>query len=612
VLEVPAPLEEWSVLESAVQLFHQLNASSLAIAGGSRFANQDGSADVLANAFTPFAVFHHVFARRNVLQIRGYTEATQARLPSFAAEDALYVKAELPRSLSLQQLRQHLGDFRVIWKPAPLDNAQARRTRTGFAELWLSRRSRIALKSALAMDQSKVARLKFTVEEGGAATLDWIEEDSLMLEWLMAQRHQIAKAGSDQYLPATREDMQYFDEEILTPLLEAARTGYRLGELTPAGRRLVQAIAGSCALFDYQVSFKHDASLGQDFLVLAETPRASPRRHWGTFAIRLGEARPYAIQVPRPLYDLNSLEYGVHLFAQLQAETLMLAGSHHEANRDQTSDELDVRNPVNLFSLVNQVLMRRSQDRPIMAVQCRGFARVPGLADARDALLALPDGIRDEAMLTPLGRSLVQCLTEDGLRLQFVDGSPLTAGYEISCVPQAHYVIESARKEFAILWLSQPLRQAYHYPEEGSRLEVQLETLGIPTVREDVPTWLKHRLDSGRRTRLPPALKETLDHYAATMDIVSLAKAQHIWPEFEFMGVMDRNTGTLLLTIAEDQRAAPVALNLRSRTIVAEANGQSKISSLQSEVAEGGATTLDSRRIERFLARRSSWLEWPL
>lgn len=599
LLEVPAPLEEWSVVESAVQLFRRLNASSLAIAGGGRFVNKDGSADVLANASTPFQLFHRVFGRRNVLQIRGYTEEVLPRLPSLGEESALYVKAELPRSLSLSELQHQIGEFRLFWKPAPLENAQGRRTRAGFAELWLSRQTRIALKSELAESQLGLS---------GPV----IGEDSLILEWLMEQKDLIAKGGSDRYIPASPEEMLFFDEEILTPLLEAAKTGYRAGGLTPQGRRLVQAINWSGSLLGYQVCFRHDASLSQDFLVLAESPQASPRRYWGTFVIRLGEARPFAVQVPRPLFDLNSLEYGVHLFDRLRAESLMLAGSHHEANLDQTSDALDFRNSANLFSLVNQVVMRQARDLPRMAVQCRGFASAPGVVDAPEVLLAFPDGIRNEAMLTPLGQTLVSCLAADGVRLQFVDGSALAAGYEISSVPQAQYVIESARKEFAILWLSQPLREVFYHPDENSALQVQLVTLGIPITRDDLPNRLTTRLSSGRKTRLPQALKRVLDHYVATTDIVSLQKALREWPGFEFSALVDRNSGSLLLCIAEPEGAVPVLLNLRPRQTMMEVEPALPFMDTGnlpgSGIKNGGA----DERIEQFLARRSRWLEWPL
>jgi hypothetical protein len=438
-----------------------------------------------------------------------------------------------------------------------------------------------------------------------------VQEDSLVLEWLMEQKRLIAKGGSDKYIPASREEMSFFDEEILTPLLEAARTGYRPSGLTPHGQRLVRAINWSAWLLGYEVCFRRDASLGSDFLVLAESPEASPRRHWGTFVIRLGESQPYAIQVPRPLYDLNSLECGVHLFERLQAESLLLAGSHNEANQDQTSDALNFRNTANLFSLVNQVVMRQAHDRPKMAVQCRGFAGTTGLAEAPEVMLAFPDGIRNETMLTSLGRTLVGCLAADGFRLQFVDGSPSSAGYEISCVPQAQYVIESARKEFAILWLSPALREAFRSLNEDSSLHVQLEALGIPITRDDVTSCLKARLGSGQRTRLPQALKSVLDHYAATMDIVALQKAVREWPHFEFSAILDRNSGQFLLAISESSSALPVVLNLRSRQTSIEPdippwNGG------PSSQAVGASIGAEDQRIDLFMASRSRWLEWPL
>lgn len=598
-LEVPAPLEEWSVVESAVQLFSRLNASTLAVAGGGRFANEDGSADVLVNPFTPFGAFHQVFGRRNVLQVRGYVEAVPSRLPSHPFENALYVKAELPRSLSLRALQNQIGDYRVIWKPAPLANAQQRRTRSGFAELWLSERARVNLKAALAESQ---------LPEREPA----LPEDHLVLEWLLQQKALIARGGSEGYLPAAREEMMMFDEDILTPFLRVARTGYRADGLTPQGRRSLQAINWSASQLGYEACFRRDASLNRDFLVLAESPQASPRRHWGTFVIRLGQSQPYAIQVPRPLYDMNSLECGVHLFERLQAESLLLAGSHHEANRDQTADALNFRNSANLFSLVNQVVMREACDQPKMAVQCRGFAGVAGDPTAPEVLLALPAGIRNKTMLTPLGRTLFDRLVADGLRLQFVDGSPSAADYEISCVPQAQYVTESARKEFAILWLSPALREAFHYVDGDSPILTQLEALNVPVTRVDVKNWLSARLNAERRTQIPAELRRVLDHYVATLDIVALQKAIQQWQDLRFSAMLDRNSGQLLLLISEEPTALPVIVNLRPRHTKPEAETDQSVLNPESSPGHPLRQGRESEEIDWFMASRDRWLAWPL
>jgi hypothetical protein len=582
VLEVPAPLEEWSAMDAGVELYLRLNASTLAIAGGGRLANRDGSSDVLANTYTPFQVFHRVFGRRNVLQVRGYTDEVLQMLPSAPAGNALFVKAEVPRSLSLKALENQIGEFRVIWKPAPRGNVQQQGTRAGFAELWLERSTRIRLKSELA--QSLLGSREPAVPNNG-----------LMLEWLLAQKRLLAKGGSNTYLPALPEEMRFFDEEILTPLLEVARAGCRPDGLPIEVRRLVEAINCSGWLLGYEVCFLHDVSLNQDFLVLTESPRASPKRFWGTFVLRLGESRPYAVQVPRPLFDMNSFECGVHLFELLHAESLLLAGSHNEANQDQAADVLDFRNAANLFSLVNQVVMRQANNQPKMAVQCRGYSSPPGLIGPPEVLLAFQDGIRDESTLTHLGRRLVSSLEADGFRLQFVDGSPLAAGYEVSCVPQAQYVNESTNKEFAILWLSPTLRDVFRPQDEEYPLQVQLEALHIPILHDDLKTSLDSHLASGRKTRLPPGLKGVLDQYVATLDVVSLQRAVREWPGFAFSALRDRNSQQVFLLISDDRSALPVVLNLRPRQT-------------QIQVETGD----EADRIHLFLASRSPWLEWPL
>ena len=582
LVEVPAPLDEWSAMESGVELYHQLHASTLAIAGGSRVANRDGSSDVLANPNTPFQAFHRVFGRRNVLQVRGYTDESGPRLPGSAQESALFVKSELPRSLSLKALESRIGDFRVFWKPAPLANAQQRITRAGFAELWLNRSSRIQLKSELAESLPGVHQ-------------QVIPDASLVLEWLLDQKRLFAKQGSGVYVPAVPEEMLYFDEEILTPLLELAQTGCRPAGLTPEGERLVRAINCSGWPLGYTLCFRHDVSLNEDFLVLTESPQTSLQRYWGTFVMRLGNTRPYTIQVPRPLFDMNSLECGVHLFEQLQAESLLLASCHNAANQDQAADVLDFRNAVNLFSLVNQVVMRQAKTQPKMAVQCRGYAAPLGMVGPPEVMLAFQNGVRNEATLTPLGQKLVGSLKADGIRLQYVDGSPMAAGYEVSSVPQAQYAKKWTNKEFAIVWLSPTVREVFRPQEEQYPLQVQLEALNIPITRADLKTKLDSCLGSGRKTRLSPQLKRVLDQYVATMDIVFLQQAVQEWPTLEFSGLYDRNSQQVLLLISEDGSSLPVVLNLQPRQ-----------TQVPGEPAEEG------ERIQSFLASRSPWLEWPL
>ena len=93
-----------------------------------------------------------------------------------------------------------------------------------------------------------------------------------MLEWLLEQKRLFAKEGSGGYVPALPEEMLYFDEEILTPLLDLAKAGCRPAGLTAEGERLVRAINCSGWALGYTVCFRHDVSLNEDFLVLTESP----------------------------------------------------------------------------------------------------------------------------------------------------------------------------------------------------------------------------------------------------------------------------------------------------------------------------------------------------
>ncbi|MCX7721527.1 MAG: hypothetical protein N2379_00495 [Verrucomicrobiae bacterium] len=579
LVEVPAPLDEWGVVESGLRLYLRLDASAVAVAGSARFANKDGSSDVLANRNTPFHVFHQVFGRRNVLQVRGSTIEAVRQMPVLASSNMLFVKAELPRSLSLRVLQAEIGGFGLQWSPLQLRNLQQRSTRAGFAELWLARPTRIALK----------ARLVEHILDTRARA---VPSETLLPEWLLDQKRAIARGGTCAYMPPLAEELRFFDEEILTPLIEIAETWRGPEGFTAEAAQLLRAVECAAWQVGYQVCTVRDTSSGQEFLVLAEAPDQYPKRYWGTFVLRLGDRQPYIVQVPRPLFDLNTLEFGVHLFDRLKAEALLIAGSHNEANPDQVSDVLHFRNPTNLFSLVNQVVLRQAHSRAKMVLQCRGFAVETEGSNPPEIMVALADGIRNKETLGPLAKQMWESLEADGFRLQFVDGSPVTAGYEVFCVPQAYYINQSMNKEFAILWLSPVLRDAFR-PQEEYPLRVQLGAAGIPIVQGSLKEHVARCLGSGRKTVIPDELRGLLLRYVRTMDVVLLLKARAEWPEFVYSALFDRGTKQLFLLISGEAGAAPVVLNLRPRHVQTEITGD------------------ELERLERYLSARAPLLEWP-
>ncbi len=71
-------------------------------------------------------------------------------------------------------------------------------------------------------------------------------------------------------------------------------------------------------------------------------------------------------------------------------------------------------------------------------------------------------------------------------------------------------------------------------------------------------------------------------------------RALQEWPQFEFSALLNRSSQQILLVIAEPGNKLPVVLNLRPKSTIT-------------------VDTPDTmERVDRFLASRGQWLEWPL
>jgi hypothetical protein len=69
---------------------------------------------------------------------------------------------------------------------------------------------------------------------------------------------------------------------------------------------------------------------GSTYLVAQE--RSTPFRGQGTYVVDLQYARNVIVEVPHPLWDINTPEEGVAIFQALGARSLFIAGTHRCAN----------------------------------------------------------------------------------------------------------------------------------------------------------------------------------------------------------------------------------------------------------------------------------------
>lgn len=566
VVEVPAPLDEHGALEAAAWIFRQYDARALVIAGSARRANKDGSADVLLSPNTFFQAFHRVFARNSVLQVRTYTPETArvlagSRRESGALEiaeppSAVRVKGVLPEAFSLQALKLAIDHFDIVWQPTPLPNLQRDTTASGFVELLLNRD-----------DVRKVLARGLNAERNTRLELLDRSMEGYLQAWLLADKKRIAPAGSNLYQPPLLEQLLYFDDEVLSPLLAAMQRHYGEAGWTAAGLEELRLINLAAGVVGYElVRYRHQ-STGRDYVILAEIEGASARPYWGTYVFRPGVYQPYVIEVPRPLVEVNSFEFAVAQFERLQGFALLIGGAHPEANFDHSADLVKLQNRASVFNLVGQVIQRHSGDQAMLTLQSRVLgSRRESPLPASDLLISFADGQVERDKLSGLGEQLLQSLEASGLSHKFAGGSVDAAGYDAAGVLQAQHLGASRNKEFAIAWVSPLARNEYRQQSEPTPQAMHFAALHIPGQETDLARLLGAR--PFRPEPIPADLQARIDAYLLRQDIVLLHDALRAYGHFRFERIVDINSrqGYLLISDAQGRWLAVANLSARQNT----------------------------------------------
>lgn len=589
VVEVPQPLEGRGLVEGGGALYTTLGARALAIAGAAG-AGRDPQG--------LFHAFHRVMGRRDTLQLRAYTAESARELAGARravggvglprVESGLWVKGRLPPSLDLARLKGLSGGFNVTWGETPFTNVERNASREGFSELFLNRAGLRRLLFAPLLARHAVALRE-----------EQQRIDGFLQQWLLDGKARIAAKGSDAYRPPAAEELLYLDEEVITPMLALAEREYRPfeggGTWSEEGREELRALNAAAGVLGYGVTQYRHRGTGSDYLILEEREGSDPR-HWGTYVLRLGPARPYLVQVPRPLFEVNSFEFAVALFERLEGRALLIGGAHPAANRDRSADLIRYANMANLFNLFNQVVLRESGAEPLLALQCRAFGQRPGepLPDG-DILLSLDDGSVAREQLDAPARSLLDTLEGDGWQLRFVDGAPELTGYQVGGLPQSRYLEASENDRFALLWVSPLARSAFRRQGDERALAAQFAALDIPR-REG---GLAARIAEGARAAsdgLDPEVRAALARYLGSRDILALAAVTRRGLAAERF--IDIHTRQSFLLLSGADGALRLVANLTPRGLSDEVR-------VNAHAPDAAAL---NAQVERYLESRAPWL----
>lgn len=587
MIEVPAPLDEPQAIDAAASLYVNFSAKGLALAGTKRQQSADGSSDTLKNSQTAFQLFHRNFALQNTLQVRQYTPKSARRLLGKKAENAvqtlnldqnqLWVKKTLPDDLNINKLDNLLSQLDINWKSAPMENRQQDASPKGFSELFLSP---AGVKSILSFSTTGAL---FSVQRNTQRI------DGYLLNWIKENKSLIAPKGSQQYTPAKLYELLFFDQNVISPIMDILDKELASGWRDDISQEL-HRINNLAHAVNYQIIRYHHQSSGSDFLILQENPSLN-LRHWGTYVFRIGQSEPYLIEVSRPLSEINTLEFGAGLFEKLKAKALLISGTHPFSNFDGSANLLHSANKINLFNLVHQVILRESKLNPMMVMQLRAFANENSTPSTSTDILLAKLGVFNQQSQT-LTAPVENALKAYGLNFQYVSGSPEARGYEVSWNAQARYSPFTYNKPFYVLWVSPKTRSSFLDQEDNRQQQAKFATLGIPTNQVDIAKWANNTLD------INPVMTfidySAMQDFFITENIIMLKRFIEQHKHLSFNRLIDINTRQAYLAISQNQGGLWALVNLQThnRTLHSIANPASPTLSLA----------------QKFVDERARWL----
>ncbi len=579
VIEIPSAIGERGMTEAGLALFRDQNAAALAMNSISLRESNEGSSNVTRNPGTFFHQFHHTFGPNNVVQVRLINRAIERELIGehgpetsdiYALQNQLLVKKQLPEDLKLQSLERLLGGISLRWDSLSIPNVQRERTDSGFAELYLNPD---ALRPLLARSHSP-----------DASPLPLVNNEGSLIEYLLEKTSINRMAVETDYRQPRLDELLFLDLEILSPLLELVMTG-PLQSWSEDKMDELHYLNGLAKGLGYRITGFQDLSRRQDYLILENIQDDEFYLPWGIYVIATDLKSPHLIQVPRPLFENNTLETGTAIFQTLEAAALMIAGSHPYLDPAGRADVLRASNQRSLFNLVHQVFVREAEGGPLLITQVRGLNEQ--VSTQAKSFLAFEDGLRPEAASLPLRERLRQTLYSMGLEPKEVLGAEETAGYEVGSNAQTRYLAAARNTDFAIAWIASSAREAFELPSDDRQQQLKFQALDIATLNTSLIQQVGQR--GLANTALPSNLTSLLEHYVETGDIVALRQLQT--SGYQLFRVLDSDSRQAFLQVSQKMENAP---------ILAIVN----LNPLNQEIIETASNSMDNQ-IEYFVDRRA-------
>lgn len=497
LITIPHPSSERLASDAAGLLFSYLESGSLLF--GTQ-QTQSLSASSSSQQSKYYQAFINALDTEQILQVREINNRSQSVLNNspFVHQCQLWAYNQLPNAISQKELRELLSCNNGAFGLASAFSLPNGQFAGQFLEVFLTTANYTSLMSKVALANGQINQTPITTSN---------ESLESAIERYIPH---ISAKGSGHFQLLSNNEAALWEFEILRPLY-ILTDGLNTRILNDNMRNRLNQINNIAKMVGYKLTLIN--SQQGRYLMLSPIPEQQFfERGQGIYFINLNPAKSLNVQVPRPLFESNTLKFSAKLFAHMQGKVLSVAGAHPYANP--TSNVMTPANVKSLFNIVHQSALRHDFDKGILNLQIRSHSAPSHIRPSAIAFQFTHPHARQNHTLRDLRKSLTQL----GVEHQVVAGQVATRGLELGTSPQTGYQLFAPNSELATLWLASDFKQHFSISEQAllQRLlaisEVaQLPALALATLGPD--DWIS--LDQDDLTQL----RQTTSEYAISQHL---------------------------------------------------------------------------------------------
>jgi|GEM_PF-2597165 len=374
-------------------------------------------------------------------------------------------------------------------------------------------------------------------------------------DFLFERKSLFAEKGTNLYRVPSVNDLYYFDEKVLSPLVHLLNQDINPSDL--------ESLNGTAKTFGYKIILLEEENTS--YLVLAENEKNVPRHYGATFIFRLHNSSPFIFQVPNGLSETNTLEGGLYLFSKLKGKAFIFSEAHPDANLDGSASLESPLSKESFFDLGAQILLRNEGDSPFMLVLIRGysysspFVPLKGTTSNADIFLTFDNGAVRESQLSPLQKTLVDALHKEHFQTLLSQDTGETAGYGQLQFQGLLYLNQTRNKEYTLLWFSPSERFLFRRSEHTLLRLSQMNALDIPVNKISLKEFVQTK-GKAREQNLPREVEDLLKNYLESDDVLFLQKLIETIRPYTFTYIIDPLSQENFLVILNSEQHVIKAL----------------------------------------------------